>query len=72
MTWYRVETFPHYSKDSIVTYSENLMGLSEGVNVVYLEEGKPSYINVRQATDEEVDWLDTSLRDGFRMMFYHS
>jgi hypothetical protein len=53
--WYVVTTFPHYQpNDPIITYTQDLMGLKVGINVVYLEENKPSYLLVRSATAEEV------------------
>lgn len=63
---YRVETFPHYQRDSIITWvrgEESLMGLQPGINVVELEPNKPSYINVRHATEEEVEWLYVTDRE---------
>ena len=57
---YRIETFPHYQTDSIISWSEDIGDLKIGINVVYLIEGRPSYINVREATEEERHWLSQS------------
>jgi hypothetical protein len=59
---YRVEVFPHYQQESIVSYTEDILTLQMGINTVYLEEGKPSYINVRYATEEEIQYNRESTR----------
>jgi hypothetical protein len=67
---YRVETFPHYQKESILTWSDVIHPLQVGINVVELEQGKFSYINIREATEEEIEWLKESNKTDKTRIWY--